>query len=325
MNLGAPRRAARRAARRACRARPSTASAPRACRRSGWRSTRSGRARATSYVAAGVESISQVDGYPKDAEELHPKLVRRRRADRERLHPDGADGRERRRALRRLARRHGPLRAALAGARRRGAGVGLLRPRDHAVHEGGRHGRLRATTARARARRSRSSQELEPAFKPGRQGHRRQLVPAERRRGRGRRHERASARASSASSRARGSSRRPCRASTRRSWASARSTRSSVVLGQRRDDDRRRRRDGAERGVRRAGDPRLPRARRRPVRREAEPARRRDRARPSVRHDRRADHVHAPQRPRRRSTARSGSRRCASAAARAWRWSSDAC
>jgi acetyl-CoA C-acetyltransferase len=27
------------------------------------------------YVAAGVESISQVDGYPKDAEELHPRLV----------------------------------------------------------------------------------------------------------------------------------------------------------------------------------------------------------------------------------------------------------
>jgi acetyl-CoA C-acetyltransferase len=26
------------------------------------------------YIAAGVESISQVDGYPKDAEELHPKL-----------------------------------------------------------------------------------------------------------------------------------------------------------------------------------------------------------------------------------------------------------
>src|SRR5438093_1626682 len=26
------------------------------------------------YVAAGVESISQVDGYPKDVEELHPKL-----------------------------------------------------------------------------------------------------------------------------------------------------------------------------------------------------------------------------------------------------------
>src|SRR5687767_8577313 len=27
------------------------------------------------YVAAGVESISQVDGYPKDSEELHPNLV----------------------------------------------------------------------------------------------------------------------------------------------------------------------------------------------------------------------------------------------------------
>src|SRR5215204_4713544 len=26
------------------------------------------------YVAAGVESISQVDGYPKDEDELHPKL-----------------------------------------------------------------------------------------------------------------------------------------------------------------------------------------------------------------------------------------------------------
>src|SRR5216117_1278379 len=26
------------------------------------------------FVAAGVESITQVDGYPKDAEELHPKL-----------------------------------------------------------------------------------------------------------------------------------------------------------------------------------------------------------------------------------------------------------
>src|SRR3954466_12081733 len=28
------------------------------------------------YVAAGVESISQVDGYPKDADELHPAIMR---------------------------------------------------------------------------------------------------------------------------------------------------------------------------------------------------------------------------------------------------------
>src|SRR5262249_25005673 len=29
------------------------------------------------FVAAGVESITQVDGYPKDAEELHPRLTGR--------------------------------------------------------------------------------------------------------------------------------------------------------------------------------------------------------------------------------------------------------
>ena len=45
--------------------------------------------------------------------------------------------------------------------------------------------------------------------------------------------------------------------------------------------------------------PGLPRARCRPVRREAQSARRRDRARPSVRDDRRADHVHPAQRSRR--------------------------
>src|SRR3982751_3368323 len=28
------------------------------------------------YVAAGVESISQVDGYPRDADELHPAIMR---------------------------------------------------------------------------------------------------------------------------------------------------------------------------------------------------------------------------------------------------------
>ena len=69
--------------------------------------------------------------------------ARRRGRDRERLHPDGPDRGERRGALRRLARRHGPLRAALAGARRRGAGVRLLRARADAVHQGGRHRCLR--------------------------------------------------------------------------------------------------------------------------------------------------------------------------------------
>ena len=117
------------------------------------------------YVAAGVESISQVDGYPKDSEELHPQLDRRGR-DRERLHPDGPDRGERRRALRRLARRHGPLRAALAGARRGGAGVRLLRPRADAVHEGGRHCCLSRRRPSRPRRRSRSCRSSQPAFKP---------------------------------------------------------------------------------------------------------------------------------------------------------------
>ncbi len=48
----------------------------------------------------------------------------------ERLHRDGPHGRQRRQEVRGLARRHGQVRAALAGARRRLAGVRLLRPRD---------------------------------------------------------------------------------------------------------------------------------------------------------------------------------------------------
>src|SRR5581483_6428119 len=64
------------------------------------------------------------------------------------------------------------------------------------------------------------------------------------------------------------------------------------------DDDRGRRRGRAERGVRSAGAARVPRARDRSIRGEAEPARRRDRARPSVRDDRCADHEHAAERPR---------------------------
>ena len=80
----------------------------------------------------------------------------RRGRDRERLHPDGDDRGERRRAVRRLARGHGPLRAALAGARRRGTGVGFFaRELTPYTKEDGTVvvGRRRAA---ARARRSRS-------------------------------------------------------------------------------------------------------------------------------------------------------------------------
>ena len=102
------------------------------------------------------ERVSEVGGGAPS------RAVRRRRADRERLHPDGAHRRERRRALGRLARGHGPLRAAVAGARGRRAGLGLLRARDHAVRAASR-----PTTARAARRRYEKLAALEPAFKPG--------------------------------------------------------------------------------------------------------------------------------------------------------------
>ena len=127
------------------------------------------------YVAAGVESISQVDGYPKDSEELHPKLVGEGAIANVYI-PMGLTAGERRRTLRRLARGHGPLRAALAGARRRGAGVRLLRARADAVHEGGRDGRLGG-------RRPAPELDLREApgaaagLRAGGEGHRRQLVP----------------------------------------------------------------------------------------------------------------------------------------------------
>ena len=112
-----------------------------------------------------------------------PAAVRRRRADRQRLHPDGHDRGERGRAVRRVARRHGPLRPALAGARGRRAGQRLLRPRDHALPGERQRGLPRRRPApRVDAR---AAAEPRPGLQAGRLGHGRQLVPAERRRGRG--------------------------------------------------------------------------------------------------------------------------------------------
>ncbi len=159
------------------------------------------------------ERLSEVGG--RDP----PRAVRRQRADRERLHPDGAHRRERRRALGRLARGHGPVRAAVAGARGRGAAVGLLRARDHTVRR--RVGRRRP----ARLVDAREAVGARAGVQARRQGDGRELVPAERRRGGGGRHVGGTGATSSGSRRARGSSRRRCRASSRRSWASARSRR----------------------------------------------------------------------------------------------------
>ena len=79
-----------------------------------------------------------------------------------RLHLDGPDGRERGRQVRGQPRRHGQVRAALAGARRGVAGGGLLRPRDRAGRRCPTAPRSPRTTAREPARRSRSSRSSSP-------------------------------------------------------------------------------------------------------------------------------------------------------------------
>ena len=89
---------------------------------------------------------------PEERRGAPPRPVRRRRADRERLHPDGPDRRERGRALERPARGDGPVRAALAGAGGRGPGLRVLRARAERVRRVSRR-----TTGRAARRRTRSS------------------------------------------------------------------------------------------------------------------------------------------------------------------------
>ena len=272
------------------------------------------------YVAAGVESISQVDGYPKDSEELHPKLVGEGAIANVYI-PMGLTAENVAEQLRRLARGHGPLRAALAGARGGGAGVRVLRARADAVREGGRHRCLGRRRAAAELD-VREAAGAAAGVQAGRQGDGRQRVPAERRRRGARDHVRGAGRGDRRCS-SQGADHLERRDRARSGDHGRRADRRRQGRARpRRDDDRRHRRDGAERGVRRAGAPGLPRARRRPVRREAEPARRRDRARPPVRDDRRAGSCARCSTISTRSTARSASRRCASAAARAWRWSS---
>ena len=271
------------------------------------------------FVAAGVESISQVNGYPKSDEELHPALFGDDAPIANVYIPMGLTAEnvaERwnvpREEMDRFAQRSQERAVAAQDS-------GFF-AREIAPYEGVATRRRPAALVDAReARRARAGVQA------GRQGDGRQLVPAERRRRGGRRHVgRPRARSSGIKPRA-------------RIIASAVSGVEPEIMGVgpieavrtrarlRRDDDRRRRRDGAERGLRRAGAARLLRGRRRSVRRQAESARRCDRARPSVRDDGRPDHVHAAQRPRDARPARSGSRRCASAAGRAWRCSSSVC
>ena len=120
---------------------------------------------------------------------------------------------------------HGQVRPALPGAGGQVTGGRLLRPRDRAGHPAGRHGggQGRRAASELDAREALAARARLP---PRRKGHRRQLVSAQRRRGRGARDVRLEGRTSSASRRAPGSSRPPPPGSSPRSWASARSARS---------------------------------------------------------------------------------------------------
>ena len=125
-------------------------------------------------------------------ESKHPQLDGSRGLAVRRLHPDGPDGRERRRALQRhAARRRTSGRVISQNARGRRAGERALRPRDRR--------RSRCPTARRASRKDDGPRPgttleklaaLKPVFKRGRHGHGRQRLPAQRRRRRGARHER---------------------------------------------------------------------------------------------------------------------------------------
>src|SRR5438094_7500932 len=211
---------------------------------------------------------------------------------------DGRDRRERRRALRRLARGAGRVRAAVAAALgRRGRG-GTLRRRARRRRRGGARRAPAARDERGEARRA------EARVPRGRQRHRRELERDQRRRGRARDRERGTG--AGAGHRVSGrvrwlgcSGRRSSRDGNRARAGGSEAARSR---GGERWGHRPRR---AERGVRVSEPGRDPRARARSRARERQ--RRRDRARPSARHERRPAGRHAAARapsPRRQLWAR---------------------
>ena len=139
------------------------------------------------FVAAGVESISQVDGYPKDAEELHPRLIGRRRTRSRNVYiPMGLTAEN-------VAERYGVEREEMDRfAQRSQERAVAAQEAASSTREITPYPKEDGTVvARDDGPRPSSTLEtlaaLEPAFLPGRQGHGRQLLPAERRRGGGRR------------------------------------------------------------------------------------------------------------------------------------------
>jgi len=248
------------------------------------------------FVAAGVESISQVSGYPKDQEELHPKLFGDDAPIANVYIPMGLTAEN-------VAEQFGVEREEMDRYAQRS------QERAVAAQESGFFDREvtpytkedGTVVARDDGPRPSSTYDklaaLDPAFKPGGKVTAGNSCPL---------NDGAAAVVVMSEDRARELGIRP----RARIIASSVSGLAPEIMGvgpieavrkvtrPGGHDDRGRRHRRAERGVRRPGDPRLSRVRDRPVRRAAEPARRRDRARPPVRDDRRADHEHTPERPR---------------------------
>ena len=162
-------------------------------------------------------------------------------------------------------------------------------PGDAARRHGGQHRRRPAAGDHARE----GVSQLKPVFRPGRHRHRRQLLPAQRRRRRAGDHVRHQGQGAGADPAGPDRVHRRVRRCRRRSWAWARSRPSKQALaraGMTIDDI-----DLVE--INEAFAVQVigvgPRARHR--RGQAQRQRRRDRARAPVRHDRRADHDHADQ------------------------------
>ena len=244
------------------------------------------------FVAAGVESTSQVSGYPKDAEELHPKLFGDDAPIANVYIPMGLTAENvaekwdvSREDMDRYAQRSQERAVAAQDA---GFFEREITPWDGVAADDGPR---RSSTLEKLS-------QLEPAFKPGGKVTAGKLVPVERRRGGGRRdvgHACARARASQPRARIIASSVSGVAPEIMGVGPIEAVRRVLKQAGMTIDDV-----DVMELNEAFAAQV-LPVCRelgRRSVRREAQSARRRDRARPSLRHDRRADHEHAAQRPR---------------------------
>ena len=170
-----------------CPARRSPATARPRCRPPGWRSTRSRPARATSFISAGVETVSRfakgtsdhspdthnplfdeaearTDEHAKGGQDWHDP--REDGAAPRRLHRDGPDRRERRPAARPRPQGARRVRRPLAEPRREGDRRRLLGPRDHPGHHARRHGRVSKDDGPRAGVTYEAISQLDPVFRP---------------------------------------------------------------------------------------------------------------------------------------------------------------